>query len=52
MRYNRYENWAERRRKGKSSELILVDGHHSAIITNELWEKVQLLRKKKATMPK
>lgn len=52
IRYNRYENWAERRRKGKTSELILVDGHHPAIITDEVWEKVQLLRKKKATMPK
>ncbi|MDN4081402.1 recombinase family protein [Paenibacillus polymyxa] len=52
IRYNRYENWAERRRKGKSSELILAEGHHPAIISEELWEKVQLLRQKKSTMPK
>ncbi|MCT1398093.1 recombinase family protein [Paenibacillus sp. p3-SID867] len=52
IRYNRYENWAERRRKGKTSELILVEGHHPAVISDELWEKVQLLRRKKGTMPK
>ncbi|GIP29148.1 recombinase RecB [Paenibacillus sp. J23TS9] len=52
IRYNRYENWAERRRKGKSSEIILAEGHHPAIISEELWEKVQLLRHKKSVMPK
>lgn len=52
IRYNRYENWAERRRNGKSTELILSEGHHPAIITEELWEKVQLLRQKKSVMPK
>lgn len=52
IRYNRYENWAERRRNGKSTELILSDGHHPAIISEELWEKVQLLRQKKSVMPK
>lgn len=52
IRYNRYENWAEKRRKGKTSELILVEGHHPAIVSDELWEKVQLLRQKKSTMPK
>ncbi|MGO4531971.1 recombinase family protein [Paenibacillus sp. 2TAF8] len=52
IRYNQYENWAEKRRKGKSSEVILVDGHHPPIINKALWEKVQLLREKKATLPK
>ena len=52
IRYNRYENWAERRRNGKSTELILSEGHHPAIISEELWEKVQLLRQKKSVMPK
>ncbi|MEC0371140.1 recombinase family protein [Paenibacillus chibensis] len=52
IRYNRYENWAERRRKGKTSELILVEGHHPAIVSDEMWKKVQLLRQKKSSMPK
>ncbi|WP_339279086.1 recombinase family protein [Paenibacillus sp. FSL W8-1187] len=52
IRYNRYENWSERRRQGKSTEPILVEGHHPAIVSEELWEKVQLLRGKKSAMPK
>ncbi|MEK5161215.1 recombinase family protein [Paenibacillus sp. FSL R5-0527] len=52
IRYNRYENWAERRRKGISNEPILVDGNHPPIITEELWDKVKLLRKKKGSLPK
>ncbi|MBU5353195.1 recombinase family protein [Paenibacillus barcinonensis] len=52
IRYNQYENWAEKRRKGKSSDTILVDGHHPPMISQELWDKVQLLRKKKGTLPK
>ncbi|SEL78526.1 recombinase family protein [Paenibacillus sp. OK003] len=52
IRYNCYENWAERRRKGKNKEPILVEGHHPPIISQELWDKVQLLREKKATLPK
>jgi site-specific DNA recombinase len=48
IRFNRFENWNERRRKGKNPEPILVDGEHEPIISNELWEKVQLLQKKKA----
>jgi len=52
IRYNHYENWAETRRKGKTASPILVQGHHPPIISEDLWEKVQLLRKKKSTMPK
>ncbi len=52
IRYNSYENWAKRRRNGKSTEFILSEGHHPAIISEELWEMVQLLRQKKSVMPK
>lgn len=52
VRYNRYENWAERRRKGKSEEMIVADGHHPPIISIQLWDKVQVLRRKKSAMPK
>ncbi|WP_433709131.1 hypothetical protein [Paenibacillus illinoisensis] len=31
---------------------MLVDGHHPPIIRKDLWDKVQLLRKKKETLPK
>lgn len=52
IRYNRYENWAERRRKGISNEPILVDGNHPPIITEELWDKVKLLRKRRGHCPR
>ncbi|AIW42392.1 recombinase family protein [Paenibacillus polymyxa] len=52
IRYNQYENWAEKRRKGKGTDIILVDGHHPPIVSQELWDKVQLLRKKKGALPK
>ena len=48
IRFNRYENWSERRRKGKNENIIIVDGKHEPIITNELWKKVQSLRQMKA----
>lgn len=52
IRYNQYENWSEKRRKGKSANPILVDGLHPAIIDQSLWDKVRLLREKKALCPK
>lgn len=52
IRYNQYENWSEKRRKGKSANPILVDGLHPAIIDQNLWDKVRLLRQKKSSMPK
>jgi site-specific DNA recombinase len=44
LRYNRYENWSERRRKGKNPNPIVSDAVHPAIISHELWDKVQYLR--------
>lgn len=44
IRYGRYENWSEKRRKGKNSHPILVKGQHEAIVTEELWNKAALLR--------
>lgn len=52
IRYNQYENWSEKRRKGKNANPILVDGLHPAIIDQNLWDKVRLLRQKKALCPK
>ena len=43
IRYNVRENWNEKRRKGKNSNPIVVDGQHPPIITNERWEQVQKL---------
>ncbi|MDU2239745.1 MAG: recombinase family protein [Paenibacillus sp.] len=48
IRYLQHENWNERRRKGKNATPMLEDGGHEPIISEELWEKVQLLQKSKA----
>ncbi|HDR8412855.1 TPA: recombinase family protein [Bacillus cereus] len=44
VRFNQYENWAEKRRSGKNKDAIIVDGEHEAIIPEELWERVQQKR--------
>jgi site-specific DNA recombinase len=41
IRYNQQKNWAEKRRKGRNLDYLLVDGSHEPIITTELWENVQ-----------
>lgn len=51
IRFNRYENWSNKRRRGKSAEPIIANGKHEAIIHDELWEKVQFLLKKKSFTP-
>lgn len=44
IRFNQYENWAEKRRSGKNKDAIIVDGEHEAIIPEDLWERVQQKR--------
>lgn len=36
IRYNRFENWSDKRRKGKCSDPIFVNGEHKAIVTDDL----------------
>ena len=43
VRYNRFEGWSEKRRRGKNPNPILTEGKHEAIISKELWYKVQNL---------
>lgn len=40
IRYNRYENWADKGRKGKSDAVIESKGQHEAIIDQSLWDAV------------
>jgi site-specific DNA recombinase len=51
VRFNQKENWSEKRRKGQNKEYIEVDGEHEAIISEEQWERVQNLRKKRSYKP-
>ena len=41
IRYNYHKDWNKKRRNGKQSEYILVDGLHEAIIDRKTWDKVK-----------
>lgn len=41
IRYNKLQNWSEKRRRNVNPNPIIVDGIHEAIIEQELWDKVQ-----------
>lgn len=51
IRYNVRENWSEMRRKGINPEPIIVDGEHEPIISQDLWDAVQMLFQKKSFSP-
>ncbi|WP_303859867.1 recombinase family protein [Alkalibaculum bacchi] len=51
IRFGRYVDWCNKRRKGKNEEYILVKGEHEAIIDEEDWDRVQLLMNKKSFKP-
>ncbi|MTI65855.1 MAG: recombinase family protein [Firmicutes bacterium] len=48
IRFNRYVDYSNKRRKGKNEDYILVEGQHEAIIDKEQWDKVQEIRKLRA----
>ncbi|WP_341280233.1 recombinase family protein [Paenibacillus sp. FSL H8-0537] len=41
VRFNKQQDWNTKRRKGTNPDPIIVDGQHAAIISQELWDKVQ-----------
>ncbi len=41
IRYNLHKDWLKKRRRGKQSKYILVDGLHKAIIDEKTWNIVQ-----------
>ncbi|WP_353050264.1 recombinase family protein [Bacillus sp. ISL-47] len=51
IRFNRRENWSEKRRKGVNKNPIIVDGEHKPIIPIELWERVQKLYSERSNKP-
>ncbi|TKD67686.1 recombinase family protein [Pseudalkalibacillus hwajinpoensis] len=51
VRFNQYENWAEKRRSGKNNAAIIVDGEHDPIIPQDLWERVQQKRSVRSYKP-
>lgn len=51
VRYARYRNWDKKRRNGKNTKPLLVDGKHEAIIDLELWDRVSDRRKLMHRLP-
>ncbi|GGM28296.1 recombinase RecB [Paraliobacillus quinghaiensis] len=51
IRFNMFENWSEKHRKGKNPNYVLVDGKHEAIIDQIQWDRVQKNRKKRSVKP-
>ncbi|WP_214482829.1 recombinase family protein [Bacillus sp. SM2101] len=48
IRWLQVENWDKKRRRGKNTNPILVNGKHKAIISDELWNIVHARRKIKS----
>jgi site-specific DNA recombinase len=48
IRWLQVENWDKKRRRGKNTNPILVEGKHEAIISEELWNIVQGRRQSKS----
>lgn len=41
IRFNQHVDWANRRRAGKNPDVLIVDGEHEPIISDDLWKRVQ-----------
>lgn len=52
LRYNRYEEWETKRRKGYNPNYIIVEGTHEPIISKETFEKVENRLKVESKHPK
>ncbi|WP_339148236.1 MULTISPECIES: recombinase family protein [unclassified Sutcliffiella] len=48
IRWLQVENWDKKRRRGKNTNPILVEGKHEAIISDELWNIVHARRQSKS----
>jgi site-specific DNA recombinase len=49
IRYNYYVDYAEKRRQGKSDEVMLVEGVHEPIIPREIWNQARYIQSQKTT---
>ncbi|KRL38351.1 hypothetical protein FD20_GL001972 [Liquorilactobacillus uvarum DSM 19971] len=51
VRYAKYRNWDKKRRNGLNKKMVLVQGKHEPIISQELWDRVEVRRKSTAKIP-
>jgi len=48
VRYGKYRQWSEKRRRGKSLNPILVKGVHEPIVSEEIWDRAERIRAQRA----
>ncbi|KRM97013.1 integrase [Liquorilactobacillus aquaticus DSM 21051] len=51
VRYAKYRNWDKKRRNGLNEKMVLVQGKHEPIISQELWNRVEARRKSTSKLP-
>ncbi|USH19785.1 recombinase family protein [Staphylococcus pseudintermedius] len=45
IQFAKYKDWNEKRRKGLNDKPVIAQGKHSPIISQDLWDKVQMRKK-------
>ncbi|MCD9071847.1 recombinase family protein [Staphylococcus chromogenes] len=45
IQFAKYKDWNEKRRKGINDKPVIAQGKHSPIISQDLWDKVQMRKK-------
>lgn len=45
IQFAKYKDWNEKRRKGINDKPVIAQGKHSPIISQDLWDKVQIRKK-------
>lgn len=51
IQFAKYKDWNEKRRKGLNDKPIISEGKHAPIISQELWDKVQVRKKQVSQKP-
>ncbi|PUZ18953.1 recombinase family protein [Staphylococcus chromogenes] len=46
IQFAKYKDWNEKRRKGINDKPVIAQGKHSPIISQDLWDKVQMRKKR------
>ncbi|MCD8902846.1 cassette chromosome recombinase CcrB [Staphylococcus gallinarum] len=51
IQFAKYKDWNDKRRKGLNDNPVIVEGKHTPIISQDLWDKVQARKKQVSKKP-
>lgn len=51
IQFAKYKDWNDKRRKGLNDNPVIAEGKHTAIISQDLWDKVQARKKQVSQKP-